>query len=671
MTDDNENRIIDQQSQACEVFSKIFEDFTNEIYIFYLRSLRFVAVNRAARENLGYSAEELSNMTALDFSPEFDIDLFRESTDPLLRGDADHLFYNTIHRRKNGTLYPAKVDVQLYDFKGDMLCLAIIVNSDSRIKTRDDSLFGREMPSNALLGVAGDAIVILDDNENVMFWNQAAAEIFGYTGEEIRGESLQRLMLPDEAHYEPYYQGLRAAEKNKGIADRVELKALHKDGREIDVELSISILKIQNVKYTMGIIRDISKRKAAEAELEKSRQQYLELTENAPIGIIYCDNEGNINYINQRTLAILGSGSMEETKRINLLRFPLLVNAGFSQKLKECLEENKSAVFEIEYTSKWDRRMWASLHIKPREENGKVIGAQVILDDATARKQLEEAEKLKEKSLSLMLKGIPSPAWLISKEKAIIAQNAAAAKLIHTRVGDSAESALFDSSCFDSDESGRPIHKATANAEIERNGIVWETWCIPLGEGVRLYYAVDVTKYKKNEEELLLLSITDTLTNIYNRRYFTRELQKEILRIERTGGTFSLIMLDIDHFKSINDRFGHSTGDLVLKKIAFALQQRIRKTDTIARWGGEEFVILLPETGIDAAADLAEELREHLQNKEIPDIGTVTASFGVTSYCAGDTSDSLISKADKLMYAAKAEGRNCVRFTTSCDYTFM
>ncbi|MFT9487344.1 GGDEF domain-containing protein [Tepidibacillus decaturensis] len=146
------------------------------------------------------------------------------------------------------------------------------------------------------------------------------------------------------------------------------------------------------------------------------------------------------------------------------------------------------------------------------------------------------------------------------------------------------------------------------------SGTIWDTWWIPLGEDIFLHYATDVTRYKKIEEELRFLSVTDTLTNVYNRRYFVQKLEEEIERAKRADSKFSLIMLDIDRFKSINDRFGHNTGDLVLKRMAETIKNRIRRIDTLARWGGEEFVILLPETTVNKAAVLAEELRKFKPN---------------------------------------------------------
>jgi diguanylate cyclase (GGDEF)-like protein len=142
-------------------------------------------------------------------------------------------------------------------------------------------------------------------------------------------------------------------------------------------------------------------------------------------------------------------------------------------------------------------------------------------------------------------------------------------------------------------------------------------------------------------------------------------LENEIERAKRTVYEFSLIMLDIDRFKSINDQYGHNSGDLVLKSMAKMISNRIRKIDVFARWGGEEFVILLPDTSVKQAVNLAEELREHISRMDIPSVCQVTASFGVAGYCPEDTVDTLVNKADNAMYEAKDAGRNRVHYVIS------
>lgn len=171
----------------------------------------------------------------------------------------------------------------------------------------------------------------------------------------------------------------------------------------------------------------------------------------------------------------------------------------------------------------------------------------------------------------------------------------------------------------------------------------------------------DITERKKFEKLIYKQSITDSLTNIYNRRFFMQMLEKEIERTKRNGKSFSLIMFDLDHFKKINDNFGHAMGDVVLKRVAETVKRRIRKTDYFARWGGEEFIILLPETSVNNAVKVAEELREHISSMKLPVVGHVTASFGVAGFKEQDTIDSILVRVDDLLYEAKKAGRNCVK----------
>jgi len=156
------------------------------------------------------------------------------------------------------------------------------------------------------------------------------------------------------------------------------------------------------------------------------------------------------------------------------------------------------------------------------------------------------------------------------------------------------------------------------------------------------------------------LSITDPLTGIFNRMKFEDILLNEIKRVQRTGQPFSVIMLDVDHFKEINDSCGHQAGDSVLQELAEFLQASVREADTLGRWGGEEFLILCPETTGKGAAVLAEHLRALIAAKKISMAGRVTCSFGVAEYRPGEGENQLLSRVDRAMYRAKKGGRNRV-----------
>jgi diguanylate cyclase (GGDEF)-like protein len=154
---------------------------------------------------------------------------------------------------------------------------------------------------------------------------------------------------------------------------------------------------------------------------------------------------------------------------------------------------------------------------------------------------------------------------------------------------------------------------------------------------------------------------TDPLTNIYNRRKFSRLLDQEIQRVERYDRFLSIVILDIDHFKRVNDTYGHDTGDFVLRRITELIKENIRITDILARYGGEEFVIILPETDVKGASRQIERMRKTIEKTSFDGVGNLTISAGITGYMGGDGCKSMVTRADKALYLAKEEGRNRVR----------
>jgi len=177
-------------------------------------------------------------------------------------------------------------------------------------------------------------------------------------------------------------------------------------------------------------------------------------------------------------------------------------------------------------------------------------------------------------------------------------------------------------------------------------------------------------------DKLEMLAITDPLTGLYNRRYIEARAESEIKRAARYGHHLSALLLDIDHFKKINDSYGHQFGDKVLIKFSEILKAHSRDSDIVARYGGEEFLLIFPETSLSAAEKAAERFRELVQTiriplsseeivgKEPPDIVpesiSITVSIGISGCIKGDTAtcERIIQEADKALYQAKQEGRN-------------
>ncbi len=171
-----------------------------------------------------------------------------------------------------------------------------------------------------------------------------------------------------------------------------------------------------------------------------------------------------------------------------------------------------------------------------------------------------------------------------------------------------------------------------------------------------------VAKLELHTEELLYEATHDSLTSLYNRQKINKDLVLETQRCLRYKNNLSIIMLDIDYFKNINDTYGHDVGDEVLISLAKLSKKQVRPTDTLARWGGEEFMILLPETAIDDALIVAEKLRENIEksilttNKSI----NITTSFGVADFKEKDTIATFLKRVDEALYEAKDTGRNKV-----------
>jgi diguanylate cyclase (GGDEF)-like protein len=193
-------------------------------------------------------------------------------------------------------------------------------------------------------------------------------------------------------------------------------------------------------------------------------------------------------------------------------------------------------------------------------------------------------------------------------------------------------------------------------------------------EGVEYNCALvrDISERKTFEAEFELRANTDYLTNVGNRQHFMEEAERELLRAARYGEPLSLLMLDIDFFKRINDAHGHAIGDEALKTLAETCRRTLREVDIIGRLGGEEFAVLLPETDLHTAAEAAERLRATIAQAHIPvEKGSpvsIAASIGVASLNAGNlTVDRLLNAADKALYEAKRAGRDRVRVEALSD----
>ena len=197
-------------------------------------------------------------------------------------------------------------------------------------------------------------------------------------------------------------------------------------------------------------------------------------------------------------------------------------------------------------------------------------------------------------------------------------------------------------------------------AQKELISLTYSRWAVLMKEYQSELSEINNMLESKNREYEVMAS-TDSLTGLYNRHKFSELYLSSYTSMTQRGGSMSLIMLDIDFFKKVNDTYGHSIGDKVLIQVSHLLLKTLRNIDIVCRWGGEEFILLLPTATLENSLVLAETIRKNMAILEIDNVGVISASFGVSEVREGDSMQDVINRADKALYLAKDSGRDCVK----------
>lgn len=201
----------------------------------------------------------------------------------------------------------------------------------------------------------------------------------------------------------------------------------------------------------------------------------------------------------------------------------------------------------------------------------------------------------------------------------------------------------------------------TSRLQQKKGNYIYIDWNIRAGNETYIYSSGrDVTEKYMIEERLKKMAVRDELTGAFNRHYFEMVIQSEMEKSDQADIPISLIILDLDHFKNVNDTFGHPIGDDVLKMTAKVTVETIREQDVLVRLGGEEFIILMPNTSLKGATKVAEKIRIAMEEVSHPKVGRQTASFGVATKLRGESFQNWYRRVDKALYKAKQSGRNCV-----------
>ncbi len=549
---------------------------------------------------------------------------------------------------------------------GSLLFIWYLYRSRNIISQRESELFILSENFNKAQEIAHMGNWTWDIRTNTLWWSDEIYRIFGLQPQEFQAnyEAFLLRVYPDdrEAVQEAVNHSLNN-HTNYTIAHRI----VQKDGtiRHVIEEGQVTYEDGTPANMT-GTVQDITAQITAQKALEKSEEKYKNLVEHAMVGIYRSDLSGNILYVNQAFTNLLDFDSSDELigqKCIMIYNDP----RKREEFIKKLSEDHFVSNYELELL---DHHANTVPIIVSATLEGDIISGMTI-DMREIKKSREEIEKL-----SKVIEQIDDIVTITDQRGIITYVNQAFCD--HT--GYEREEVIGQNPrIIKSDRYDNKFYKKLWTM-ILRGDIYRETIINRKKNGDLFYENKTITPLKDDKntivsfvstgkdvtiealmnQDLQHIATIDKLTGIYNRHKFEELFTLESERSRRFSQPLSLILIDIDNFKSVNDTYGHDIGDEVLKILTTVVQENIRKIDIFARWGGEEFLILSPTTNLDNIQILAEKLRMAVKHTPFPKVDHITISLGISTFNTDDTFADLFKRVDQGLYYAKEHGRNQV-----------
>jgi diguanylate cyclase (GGDEF)-like protein/PAS domain S-box-containing protein len=518
-------------------------------------------------------------------------------------------------------------------------------------------------------------IYMKDRRHRYVYANRPTLELFKCSAEELVGSEDSRFFSP-EAVARLHAIDTRVLESGEDTAEEVV------DGQRIYWEIKAPIyddVDKGRIWGLCGISTDITERK----RLESVAKHYEAIIQSSEDAIISKSLDGIVTSWNPGAEAMFGYSAEEMIGKSMHILLPKDREDEEDVILERLKQGEKIAPFETVRLCKEGKEIHVSVTISPiHGSRGEIIGASKIARDITERKRQEAALLESEERFRSTFDAAAVGMALVDLEGRFIQVNAALCHLVGYTEAELTQKTFQDITHPDDLESDLALLNELLSGTrqsyqmekryVKKDGRV--IWILLSGSAVRdstgkvLYFVGQIQDI--NERKVLLDRLErqaqqDYLTGLCNRRFFLEQAETELARAQRYDNELSLFMLDIDHFKAINDTYGHATGDVVLQTLSHILRETLRSVDIIGRWGGEEFVILLPETDAQEAAEIAERLRDAIDHAKVTMTTGLplhfTASIGITTLKEKDINiDILLNYADEALYQAKNTGRNKV-----------
>ena len=539
----------------------------------------------------------------------------------------------------------------------------------------------------AIVETSEDAIFLANSDGIIESWNPGATRLLGYSTAEAIGLHASALIRPERRdRLGPFLQQVKAGNSLRDI----ESPFLRKDQSLVDVRLSVTPLADAKGEFVafVAIFRDLSERKRKEAELRAKETSYQKLIETAHEGIWMVDPEDRTTFVNQRLADLLGYTIPEMLGRSPSEFY--LTDAGRREREAhwQQLRRGVRSSREIVYRRKTGEPQWALISTAPiLDDSGTFTGALAMVTDISARVQAEERLRASERLFRSLFNESPAGQILSSSDRQIIAVNRAFCEMTGYTEAEILEKGwaaitppddqpdIF--AAFERLWSGELDTMQMDRRYLRKDGsLLWGQVSVArvADDDGRARYVIDqvqdISDRKQTQETLEHQALHDALTDLPNRVLARDRLDQAILLARRQQTKVALLIIDLDHFKEVNDTFGHQAGDQLLRQVGQRFSGELREADTVARLGGDEFAILLLGADIDGARKVADKLlatleRPFMVEGQALDVG---ASIGIAVYPDhADSADSMMRRSDIAMYVAKRSRRTHATYSRDHD----
>lgn len=537
------------------------------------------------------------------------------------------------------------------------------------------------------------AFVEMNESGMITDWNIEAERTFGWTRAEALGRLMADTIIPPsqrQAHYEGMARFLNTGAV-RILGKRVELQALHRSGKEFSVEVIISAIKSESGTSFAAFLHDISERKHAELALRESEQRFDAFMTHSPAVAFMKDEDGRMVYANKAFKDAFSLQGTDWKNKTDADLWPAEVAQALRQNDLAIFTSNLPVTMEEHVPTAQGSQIWLSHKFPLRSTSGsRFIGGIAI--DITARKQIEAALFNEKESLRITLRSIGDAVITTDTAGTVTYLNPVAEKMTGWRNDEACGLPLTTIFRIVNENTGDiapdPVEEVLLHGQvsglaefttlIQRGGarLAIEDSAAPIRDqennliGVVLVFH-DVSHARKMAAEMTHQATHDALTGLINRREFENRMERALQSGKHGGQQHTMLYLDLDQFKIVNDTCGHVAGDELLRQLTALLQAALRKSDTLARLGGDEFGVLLESCGTEPALRIAEILRRTVSDFHfiwLDKVFPIGVSIGLVTFANdGITLADILRMADAACYVSKDRGRNRIHVYSEED----